>query len=161
MKIVLGTFKDEGEELAKFLEPRLGTKVDVGGGELTVDDDSIKKTVRSRHVKTYVKRFLWKKGERRNYRVLVEGKELRLIELEPSEAEAEERKEEEERQKAQAEKKEEAPEPAQPEPKAEEPPKEEVKAETPEEPEKKPSVPKEPKKRSRKTAEKAQPSASP
>jgi len=99
MKIILGTFQDNGEELAEFLEPRVGAKPQVSGGEITVDDDSLKKSVKARHVKTYVKRFLWKKGERQNYRVLVEGKELRLIELEPSEAEKEERKQLEEKEK--------------------------------------------------------------
>jgi hypothetical protein len=163
MKIILGTFKDEGEELAEFLEPRLGAKPAVGGGELTVDDDSIKKTVRARHVKTYVKRFLWKKGERKNYRVLVEGKELRLIELEPSEAEVEERKKIEEREEA---KKEEEPvkkeEPAIEEPVAKEEPVKEVPQPEPQaNEEKKPAAPKESKRKTKKSAEKAQPSASP
>src|ERR1700733_11141156 len=99
MKIILGTFKDNGDELAEFLGPRLGAKLDVSGGELSVDDDSMKKTVNARDVKTYVKRFLWKKGERKNYRVLVQGKELRLIELEASEAEKEEREEQEQKEK--------------------------------------------------------------
>jgi hypothetical protein len=102
MKILLGTFKENAEELSAFLEPRLGTKPSVNGAELTVDDDSIKDTVRSRHVKTYIKRFLSHKGKRKNYRVLVEGKELRLIELEGG-AEAKE-EEEKERKKEEAEK---------------------------------------------------------
>ena len=106
MKIILGTFKDNAAELAEFLEPRLGAKPEVSGGEISVGDDSIKKTVNTRHVKTYVKRFLWKKGERKNYRVLVEGKELRLIELEPSEAEKEEREKLEEKEKERAKKEE-------------------------------------------------------
>jgi sRNA-binding protein len=166
MKIILGTFKENGDELAEFLEPRVGAKPQVSGGELAIDDDSIKKTVKARHVKTYVKRFLWKKGERRNYRVLVEGKELRLIELEPSEAEQEERKKKEEREQAMKEEpaKEEEPK-KEVEPAAkEEPPKEEPKAEpapeTPAEPEK-PAAPKPARKKTRKSAEKAQPSASP
>ena len=148
MKIILGTFKDNGDELAEFLEPRLGAKLDVSGGELTVDDDSVKKTVNARHVKTYVKRFLWKKGERKNYRVLVEGKELRLIELEASEAEKEEREEQEQKEKEeskkaeQAEKKEKKEEtPAQ----KVEAPVDEAKASTSVEQEKKQPVPKTPK----------------
>ncbi len=92
MKIVLGTFKDNADELAEFLGPRLGAKAAVTGGELSFDDDEIKKTVKSRHVKTYVKRFLNRKGERHNYQVLVEGNELRMIELE-REKEEEETKE--------------------------------------------------------------------
>jgi len=167
MKIVLGTFKDEGKELADFLEPRVGAKLEVSGGELTVDDDSIKKTVRARHVKTYVKRFLWKKGERRNYRVLVSGKELTLIELEPSEAEEEERKKREEREEA---RKEEEPKPEEPKKEEEAPPAPETppeatpaepKVEPPSEPAEKPTPAKETKKRTRKSAEKAKPAASP
>ena len=164
MKIILGTFKDEGAELAEFLEPRIGAKPAVSGGELTFEDDSIKKSVRARHVKTYVKRFLWKKGERKNYRVLVEGKELRLIELEPSEAEEEERKKEEEREKSRKEEepekkeKEEAQAPAPETPK--ETPVEPPRVETPVEDEKKPAAPKEPRKKAKKSAGKAKPSAS-
>jgi hypothetical protein len=176
MKIILGTFKDNAEELAEFLEPRLGAKPDVSGGEISVGDDSMKKTVKTRHVKTYVKRFLWKKGERKNYRVLVEGKELRLIELEPSEAEKEEREKLEEKEKERAKKeeeaaKEEAPALKQDEnaPKeVEEAPKEEAKPEVPaaKKKEVKPAAPKETKKKARKPAtkkgaEKAQPAVSP
>jgi hypothetical protein len=165
MKIILGTFKDEGAELAEFLEPRIGAKPEVSGGELTFEDDSIKKTLRARHVKTYVKRFLWKKGERRNYRVLVEGKELRLIELEPSEAEEEERKKEEEREKSRKEEEPEKTEKEEAQAPAPEPPKETPvetpKAETPvEEEKKKPAAPKEPRKKAKKSAGKAKPSAS-
>jgi outer membrane biosynthesis protein TonB len=167
MKIVLGTFKDNGDELAAFLEPRVGAKLQVSGGELTVDDDSIKKTVRARHVKTYVKRFLWKKGERDNYRVLVEGKELRLIELEPSEAEEEEMKRQEEKDKERAKREEEEAPETEPAPAKEEGPpaveeavKEEEPAPAPEE-EKAPPPAKETKRKSKKSAEKPQPSASP
>ena len=147
MKIILGTFKDNGDELAQFLEPRIGSKLDVSGGELSVDDDSMKKTVNARHVKTYVKRFLWKKGERKNYRVLVEGKELRLIELEASEAEKEEREEQEQKEKEEskkAEKEEKEKKDETPAPKIETPV-EEAKVSTSVEQEKKPPVPKTPK----------------
>jgi|SRR5208283_2255002 len=176
MKIILGTFKDNAAELAEFLEPRLGAKPEVSGGEITVADDSMKKAVKTRHVKTYVKRFLWKKGERKNYRVLVEGKELRLIELEPSEAEQEERKEQEEKEKERAKKEEESAKEEAPSVKAEEPapvevtapPKEEVKPEVTVQKEdvEKPAAPKAtkkkaPRKTTKKSAEKVQPAASP
>jgi hypothetical protein len=176
MKIILGTFKDNADELAEFLEPRLGAKPEVSGGEISVGDDSIKKTVNTRHVKTYVKRFLWKKGERKNYRVLVEGKELRLIELEPSEAEKEEREKLEEKEKERAKKEEETAKKEAPAVKqedtapkeVEEAPKEEAKPEAPAEKEEevKPAAPKETRKKARKpaakkSAEKARPAASP
>jgi len=94
LKIVLGTFKDNADELAEFLGPRVGGKPVVSGGEMEFDDESVKKTVKPRHVKTYVKRFLNRKGERQNYQILVTGTELRMIELEREEKEEEERKKE-------------------------------------------------------------------
>src|SRR6266436_4496387 len=87
MKLLLGTLKDKMDELAAFLEPRIGVKPEVGGGELDIEDSSIKKGVRSRHVKTYIKRFLSMKKVRDDYRVLVESGELRLVELEGEEEE--------------------------------------------------------------------------
>jgi hypothetical protein len=89
MKIVLGTFKDNADELADFLGPRLGTTPEVGGGELNFDDEKVKKTIKAKHVKTYVKRFLNRKGERANYQIQVSGKELKLIQFEREEEEEE------------------------------------------------------------------------
>src|SRR5438309_7117718 len=92
MKILLGTLKDKGDELAAFLEPRIGVKPEVGGSELDIEDSSIKKGIRSRHVKTYIKRFLSIEKVRDDYRVLVESGELRLVELEREEEEEKEEK---------------------------------------------------------------------
>jgi hypothetical protein len=103
MKILLGTLKEKGDDLAAFLEPRIGVKGEVSGGELDIEDKSLKKGIRSRHVKTYVKRFLSMEKVRGDYRVLVEGGELRLVELEGTEEEEEE-KEEKKKSKAKAEK---------------------------------------------------------
>jgi hypothetical protein len=89
MKILLGTLKDKGDELAAFLEPRIGVKPEVGGGELDIEDKSLKEGVRSRHVKTYIKRFLSIEKVRDDYRVLVDSGELRLVELEGEEEEEE------------------------------------------------------------------------
>jgi len=102
MKILLGTLKEKGDDLAAFLEPRIGVKGEVSGGELDIEDKSLKKGIRSRHVKTYVKRFLSMEKVRDDYRVLVEGGELRLVELEGTEEEEEEK--EEKKSKAKAEK---------------------------------------------------------
>lgn len=92
MKILLGTLKDKGDELAAFLEPRIGVKPEVGGGELDIEDKSLKKGIRSRHVKTYIKRFLSMEKVRDDYRVLVDSGELRLVELEGEEEEEEKEK---------------------------------------------------------------------
>ena len=100
MKILLGTLKDKGDDLAAFLEPRIGVKGEVSGGELDIEEKSLKKGIRSRHVKTYIKRFLSIEKVRDDYRVLVEGRELRLVELEGTEEEEEEKEEKKSKAKA-------------------------------------------------------------
>jgi hypothetical protein len=102
MKILLGTLKDKGDDLAAFLEPRIGVKGDVSGGELDIEDKSLKKGIRSRHVKTYIKRFLSIEEVRDRYRVLVEGGELRLVELETDEEIEEELKKEDSKKKTES-----------------------------------------------------------
>ena len=92
MKILLGTLKDKGDDLATFLEPRIGAKPEVGGGELTVEDSALKEGLRRRHVKTYIKRFLYYQKVREDYRVLSENGELLIIEIEREEEEEEEEK---------------------------------------------------------------------
>ena len=52
----------------------------------------MKKGIRSRHVKTYIKRFLSMEKVRDDYRVLVDSGELRLVELEGEEEEEEKEK---------------------------------------------------------------------
>jgi hypothetical protein len=102
MKILLGTLKDKGDDLAEFLEPRIGVKGEVSGGELDIEDKSLKKGIRSRHVKTYIKRFLSIEEVRDRYRVLVEGGELRLVELETDEEIEEELKKEDSKKKTES-----------------------------------------------------------
>ena len=89
MKVVLGTLKDKGEELATFLEPRVGAKPDLSGDSIEIDDSSLRQGVKPRHVKTYIKRFLYMNGMRKNYRVFVAGKELTVQEIEVGEEEEE------------------------------------------------------------------------
>jgi len=128
LKVTLGTLKDKGDDLVAFLEPRVGTKPSLSGGEIEIEDEEVKEGVKPRHVKTYIKRFLYMNGVRKKYRVFVAGKELTIQEIELGE------KEEEEKKKA-AEKPEEAPveeaKPEEPEAPAEEPTKEEPAKEKP------------------------------
>jgi hypothetical protein len=129
LKVALGTLKDKGDDLVAFLEPRVGTKPSLSGGEIEIEDEELKEGVKPRHVKTYIKRFLYMNGVRKKYRVFVAGKELTIQEIEVGE------KEEEEEKKA-PEKKEEAPaaeeaKPEEPEAPAEEPAKEEEAKEKP------------------------------
>jgi hypothetical protein len=81
LKVVLGTLKDKGDDLATFLEPRVGTKPSVSGDSIEIEDEGLRTGVRPRHVKTYIKRFLYMKGVRKNYRVFVAGKELTIQEI--------------------------------------------------------------------------------
>ena len=92
MKVALGTLKDKGDDLVAFLEPRVGTKPSLSGGDIEIEDEKVKEGVRPRHVKTYIKRFLYMNGVRKKYRVFVAGKELTIQEIELGEKEAEEEK---------------------------------------------------------------------
>ncbi|HME19067.1 MAG TPA: hypothetical protein VKF15_04990 [Nitrososphaerales archaeon] len=119
MKITLGTLKDKGDDLVAFLEPRVGVKPSISGDSVEIDDDGIRKGVKPRDVKTYIKRFLFMKGVRKKYRVFVKGRELTVQEIE---VEEEEEKAEKEGGKGQESPKEEpAPEPEKEEPKEEKP----------------------------------------
>jgi len=91
LKVALGTLKDKGNELAAFLEPRVGSKPSLSGDEIEFEDGSLREGVRPRHVKTYIKRFLYMNGVRKKYRVFVSGKELTIQEIEVGEEEEEEK----------------------------------------------------------------------
>ena len=108
MKVTLGTLKDRGEELATFLEPRVGGKPSLEGGAIEIDDGSVREGVKPRQVKTYIKRFLYMNGVRKKYRVFVSGKELTVQEIVLGEEEEKEKKEEKEEKKEEVAKPEEA-----------------------------------------------------
>lgn len=92
MKVALGTMKDKGDELAAFLEPRVGVKPSFSGDAIEIEEGSLRTGVRPRHVKTYIKRFLYMNGVRKKYRVFVSGKELTIQEIELGEEKEEEEK---------------------------------------------------------------------
>lgn len=92
MKVTLGTFKDKGDELVAFLEPRVGTKPSRSGDSIEIEDESVRSGVKPRHVKTYIKRFLYMNGVRKKYRVFIAGKELTIQEIEAGEEKEEEKK---------------------------------------------------------------------
>ncbi|MBI2648911.1 MAG: hypothetical protein HYU03_01650 [Thaumarchaeota archaeon] len=85
MKILLGALRDRAEELVSFLEPRVGTKPSSSGSEIEIEDSTVRQGVKPRQVKTYVKRFLHKTGQRKAFRVLVAGGELSIVQLEGGE----------------------------------------------------------------------------
>ena len=92
MKGALGTFKDKGDALVTFLEPRVGTKPSLSGDSIEIEDESLRDGVKPRQVKTYIKRFLYMNGVRKKYRVFVAGKELTIQEIEVGEEEEEKEK---------------------------------------------------------------------
>jgi hypothetical protein len=100
LKVALGTLKEKGDELVAFLEPRVGAKPTRSGDSIEIEDGGLREGVKPRHVKTYIKRFLYMNGVRKKYRVFVAGKELTIEEIEAGE---------EEEKKEPAEKPEEAP----------------------------------------------------
>lgn len=110
MKVTLGTLKNKGEELVTFLEPRVGSKLALSGDAIEIDDATLRQGVRPRHVKTYIKRFLYMNGVRKNYRVFVSGKELTVQEIELGEEKEEGKKEVKEPEAAPAKQMEEEPE---------------------------------------------------
>jgi len=141
LKVTLGTLKDKGEELATFLEPRVGGKPSLEGGAIEIDDGSVREGVRPRQVKTYIKRFLYMKGVRKNYRVFISGKELTIQEIVLGEEEEKGEKEEKEEKKEEAAKPEEVKEEAPEEAAEEEAPKAEAKPPKPKKtPSKKPKA---------------------
>jgi len=93
LRVALGTLKNKGEELVTFLEPRVGAKPTLSGDAIEIDDGQLREGVKPRHVKTYIKRFLFMNGVRKNYRVFVAGKELTVQEIELGEEEEEEKPE--------------------------------------------------------------------
>ncbi len=119
MKVALGTLKNKGEELATFLEPRVGAKPSLSGDAIEIDDGNVREGVKPRQVKTYIKRFLYMNGVRKNYRVFVSGKELTIQEIELGEKEEEEEKKPEKPEAAEVEEAK-PEEPEAPEPKEEE-----------------------------------------
>ncbi|MDG6900198.1 MAG: hypothetical protein JRM88_06520 [Nitrososphaerota archaeon] len=156
MKVTLGTLKGKGDELATFLEPRVGVKPSVSGDSMEIEDESVREGVKPRQVKTYIKRFLFMNGVRKKYRVFVSGKELTIQEVVLGE-EPEEEKEEKEK-KAPAKEPEQAEEETAKAPEEPEPEDEGTKAGEPEkeeEPEEKPkkAAPKKPRARKKKAEE--------
>lgn len=93
MKILLGELKGRSDELVSFLEPRIGTKPVLSGDAIEINEGGIRKGIKPRHVKTYIKRFLHINGLRKSYRVLVRGSELTLQRLGEVTEEAGEKKE--------------------------------------------------------------------
>jgi len=147
LKVALGTLKDKGDELATFLEPRVGAKPSLAGDSMEIEDESVREGVKPRHVKTYIKRFLYMKGVREKYRVFVAGKELTIQEIEVGEEKEEEKKKGPEKKVEEVKAEPESPEAAAPAPAKEEP------AEKPRAAKPKKAAPKKPRAKKKKAGE--------
>lgn len=81
MKITLGKLAERGDELAEFLGNRLKQKLAVESDTINISDEKVKPKL----VKTYIKRYLFIKGLRKDYRVLVNKDQLTIQKLEQEE----------------------------------------------------------------------------
>jgi len=81
--INLGDLKDMRDDVAALLEEKLGVKPVVDVGRIVLEGTA----VRARDVKLYLKKFLHRKGLRRDFRIFVEKGEVDLVALEREEEE--------------------------------------------------------------------------
>jgi len=83
VKIVLGKIKEHAQELSSFLEKRVPSGHNVSGDEIVFEADS---EVKTRTLKTYLKRFIhnMKLGER--FRVRVAKDTLEIVEVKGGES---------------------------------------------------------------------------
>lgn len=88
VQVVLGKLKDRGKDIAALLESKIGVSPVVEGDKITFEGGE--KPVRVRDVKTYLKRFLHREGLKRDFRLLVQGGVVNVVELERVEEEEEE-----------------------------------------------------------------------
>ncbi len=75
---------EKPEELADFLQKRIGENVKVDGSLIELGE---KNNLKARQVKTYIKRFLHNRGLRERFRVLVNKDEITLQMIETEEEE--------------------------------------------------------------------------
>jgi len=79
-KIDLGKLKEKSDDLAAFLEKKLFIKPSIKGNDIILNDEGAKDKLKKNFLKTYLKRYLHL-NDLRSYRILIEGNELRLVEL--------------------------------------------------------------------------------
>ena len=78
VEIELGKIKKVSGEMSSFLEEKLGIKVTVEGDTLIIPEGEEKGTVRTSLLKTYLKRFIYLKGMRKDYRIFVDRGTVRF-----------------------------------------------------------------------------------
>lgn len=82
LKINIGNLKEKNQDLITFLEEKLKIKSSKEGDKIIFEDEESK--LKKPLVKTYLKRFLHKNNFK-DYRVLVKGNEMKIVELKTEE----------------------------------------------------------------------------
>lgn len=81
IRIRLGKLEKNREELMNFLRARLGDRVSLEDDVISIGDATPPAARNLRQIKTYVKRFLHKRGLKDRFRVLVAKGEMKVVEL--------------------------------------------------------------------------------
>lgn len=87
MKVIFGRL-ERPEELAEFLQRKIGAKAKVEGDAIEIGNEN--GNVKAKLIKTYIKRYLYNKGIRKSFRIFVKKDILTLQMLEGEEQEEEE-----------------------------------------------------------------------
>ncbi len=79
MKITLGKLEKSGEDLSAFLGEKLGLELTAEGGEIDIESET--NDFKNSQVKTYLKRFLYLRGFKGQYRASADQGSLKILEL--------------------------------------------------------------------------------
>ena len=93
---------DLKDDVVTFIESKLPVKSDKDGDLISFEDKSPRSHVTSPEIRTYMKRFLYSKDMRKQFRILSEGGSLTFVKQKLEKEEEEEEKEEEESKKKSA-----------------------------------------------------------
>ncbi len=83
VQINLGKSKVSGDEMVSLLNEKLDSSAVLDGKKILFKDDD--KPVRMKDVKTYLKKYLHRKGLRKQIRILVDKGEVIFVELQQEE----------------------------------------------------------------------------
>jgi len=78
LKIKLGDLKEKKEDLLEYLENKLSIKGELVGDDIDLADSGLPAST----VKTYLKKFLHANGMRKNHRIFVDKRVLKIASLE-------------------------------------------------------------------------------
>jgi len=79
MKITLGKLEKSGQDLSEFLGEKLGLELTVEHGEIDIEFQ--RNAFKNSQVKTYLKRYLYLRGFKGQYRAAADQGSLKILEL--------------------------------------------------------------------------------